>query len=369
MLDNTPLFKPFIHNKIELPNRIVMAPMTRNQAPGGQVNQKMIDYYVRRAEGGVGFIITEASCINHAAASGYPNVPFIGRDNTLEGWRQLVDAVHAAGSKIAVQLWHVGGIRKPGIEPGGELPGYSPSGMIRPGKVTGHTMSATDIQEVIAAYAQAASQARDAGFDAIEIHGAHGYLIDQFFWSGTNQRDDAYGGSMPNRSQFGIEVTQAIRAAVGEDMALIMRFSQWKQQDYAAQLCTTPEQLGEFVLPLRDAGIDFFHCSERRFWEPQFDGSDLNLAGWVKKITGLPVITVGSIGLDNDFLPDSRAEIFGEGGTANIDGLIERLEAGEFDLAAVGRALIANPDWANKVRDDASDQLVAFEKEMLFSLK
>ena len=98
-------------------------------------------------------------------------------------------------------------------------------------------------------------------------------------------------------------------------------------------------------------------------------GKHTRRAGWVKKITGLPVITVGSIGLDNDFLPDSRAEIFGEGRTANIDGLIERLEAGEFDLAAVGRALIANPDWANKVRDDASEELVAFEKEMLFDLQ
>lgn len=362
------LFKPFKLGNLELNNRIVMAPMTRTYSPGNVPNDMVVEYYKRRAEGGVGLIVTEGTFINHKAAIAYPNVPAIYGEKALAGWKRVVDAVHAAGGKIAPQLWHVGGVRKPGVEPGGDTPGYSPSGMAFPGKVTGHAMTKEDIAEVVAGFAQAAKDSKDVGFDAIELHGAHGYLIDQFFWEGTNQRDDEYGGSMENRSRFAIEIIKAVREAVGPEYPIILRFSQWKQQDYTARLCETPELLEAFLKPLSEAGVDIFHCSQRRFWEPEFEGSDLNLAGWTRKITGKPAITVGSVGLNADFLPDDGFVDFKEAEPASLDNLIERMGNDEFDLVAVGRALIANPDWANQVENGNFDKLAAYEKDMLKTL-
>ena len=362
------LFSPITLGTLELPNRVAMAPMTRGFSPNNAPNDLMVEYYRRRAAGGVGLIITEGTCVGHKAASGYPNIPMIAGDEALAGWKKVVDAVHAEGGKIAPQLWHVGGIRRPGIKPGGDLPGYSPSGMAVPGKVTGHAMTKEDIEDVINAFVQAAIDAKSIGFDAVEIHGAHGYLIDQFFWEGTNQRDDEYGGDLAQRSRFAIELISRMRSAVGPDFPIILRWSQWKQQDYTAKLATTPEALDAFLTPLSDAGVDIFHCSSRRFWEPEFEGSDINLAGWVKKLTGKPTITVGSVGLNVDFLPEDGSADFCAAEPASLDNLIKRLDNNEFDLVAVGRALIANPEWANKIRDDQADSLTAYSKEFLGEL-
>ena len=363
------LFTPVDLGKLSVKNRIAMAPMTRTYSPGNIPNEAVVSYYQRRAEGGVGLIITEGTFVNHEAASGYPNVPAFYGKEALAGWKKVVDAVHAAGGKIAPQLWHVGAIRRPGIMPGGDTPGHSPSGMAKPGKVTGHVMTQDDIDNVVAAFAQAAADAKEIGFDAIELHGAHGYLIDQFFWDGTNQRTDGYGGDLAQRSRFALEIVRAVRAAVGDDFPIIFRFSQWKQQDYSVRLCETPEALQAFLTPLAEAGVDIFHCSTRRFWEPEFEGSDLNLAGWARKLTGKPTITVGSVGLNADFLPEDGTADFKAAEPASLDRLIERAERNEFDLVAVGRALIANPDWANQVAEGQTEGLVAFEKKMLQELR
>ncbi|MEW9673563.1 hypothetical protein [Ammoniphilus sp. 3BR4] len=131
--------------------------------------------------------------------------------------------------------------------------------------------------------------------------------------------------------------------------------------DYTAKLAKTPDELARFLAPLADAGVDVFHCSTRRFWEPEFEGSELNLAGWTKKLTGKPTITVGSVGLDGEF-----TKLLTEGASANtahLDGLIERLERGEFDLVAVGRALMNDPEWASKVRDGRTEELIPFSAE------
>lgn len=364
----TDLFSPYSIGNLTLKNRVLMAPMTRSMSPGNVPNDDVVEYYRRRAAGGVGLIITEGTCVGHKAASGYPNVPFVAGDEALAGWKKVVDAVHAEGGKIAPQLWHVGGIRKPGVEPGGDLPGYSPSGMAFPGKVTGHAMTQQDIDDVVEAFAQSAADAERIGFDAVEIHGAHGYLLDQFFWEGTNQRDDNYGGSLENRTRFACEIIRAIRERVSEDFPIIFRFSQWKQQDYTARLAETSEELGEFLNFLVNAGVDIFHCSQRRFWEAEFAGSELNLAGWAKKLTGKDAITVGSVSLNADFLPEGSDKVFKDGEIASLDGLIKMLDNNEFDLVAVGRALIANPDWANRVQEGQLENLNAFNKTMLASL-
>lgn len=368
MTDSSVLFRPFELGNLKLSNRIVMAPMTRSMSPGNTPGDEVIAYYQRRAAGGVGLIVTEGTCVDHIAANGYPNVPYFHGEERLAAWKKVVEAVHAEGGKIAPQLWHVGGMRKAGTMPEGDVNGYTPSGMNVPGKVNRQVMTKQDIDDVVAAFARGAADAKALGFDAVEIHGAHGYLVDQFFWEGTNQREDEYGGSLANRGRFAVEIISAVRAAVGPDFPIILRYSQWKQQDYAARLVTTPEQLEEFLAPLSAAGVDIFHCSVRRFWEPEFEGSDLNLAGWTRKITGKPAITVGSVGLSTDFIPEPGKTAFKDAEPASLDELERRMEAEEFDLVAVGRALIANPQWPNLVQAGRSGELQAFNVEMLGAL-
>ncbi|PKM30626.1 MAG: 12-oxophytodienoate reductase [Gammaproteobacteria bacterium HGW-Gammaproteobacteria-11] len=365
--DTSPLFASFQLGPMQLNNRIVMAPMTRNFSPNGVPTEQVAEYYRRRAESGVGLIITEGTTVGHCAANGYPDVPAFHGEEALAGWKKVVDAVHAVGGKIAPQLWHVGNVRRLGTPPDADVPGYGPMEKLKDGREVVHGMTKQDIQDVVQAFAQAAKDAQSIGFDAIELHGAHGYLIDQFFWEGTNQRTDEYGGSMENRGRFAVEIIRAVRAAVGPDYPVIFRFSQWKQQDYTARLAPTEALLEAFLKPLSEAGVDIFHCSQRRFWEPEFEGSDLNLAGWTRKITGKPCITVGSVGLDGEFLEfmvktDKVAQ------TANIDGLLERLGRNEFDLVAVGRALIVDPQWADKVREGRFTDILPFSREALKTL-
>ncbi len=362
------LFRPFPFGKRTLPSRIVMAPMTRSMSPGGVPTPEVAAYYRRRAEGGVGLIVTEGTTVDHPAASGYPAVPRIHGEDALAGWKRVVDEVHAAGGIIVPQLWHVGSVRKRGMEPDPEVPGHGPSAVPHPGVEDAETpveMSEADIADVIGAFGRAAADARRIGFDGVEIHGAHGYLIDQFFWERTNRRTDRWGGDLAGRNRFGLEVVRAVRRAVGPDFPVILRFSQWKMGDYNGRLVETPEELERFLAPFVDAGVDIFHASTRRYREPEFPGSDLNLAGWTKKLTGKPAITVGSVGLDSDFLGAFAGK---SAAPAGLEDLLERLEREEFDLVAVGRALLADPEWPRKVREGRLHQIQPFTPECLGEL-
>jgi 2,4-dienoyl-CoA reductase-like NADH-dependent reductase (Old Yellow Enzyme family) len=165
-----------------------------------------------------------------------------------------------------------------------------------------------------------------------------------------------------------VEIVEAIRAAVGEEFSIVFRFSQWKQQDYNAKLCQTPEELATFLSLLSDAGVDIFHASTRRFWQSEFEGSDLNLAGWTKKLTNKPVITVGNVGLDTDFIGEGNKDLSGTSNPTGIDELLSRLNNDEFDLVAIGRALLVDPQWVNKIRDEAIDEIKPFSKKSLMSL-
>ena len=362
------LFTPFVLKSLTLQNRTVMAPMTRNFSPNYVPTEDVADYYRRRAEGGVGLILTEGTTVPHKASNGYERVPAMHGEAALAGWQRVVDAVHEAGGKIAPQIWHVGAVRRAGVGPEPEVPGYSPSGLFKPGKPNGHAMDTSDIAETIDAFAQAAANAKRVGFDAVEIHGAHGYLIDQFFWEGTNQRDDEYGGQLAERARFGADIIKAVRSEVGEDFPIILRYSQWKQQNYEARLADTPEQLGSFLQVFADAGVDAFHASTRRFWEPEFEGSALNLAGWSKQLTGKPAITVGRVGLDSAFVGDDNHDMSKQAEPAKLDDLISRLEADEFDLVAIGRALLVDPDWVRKIQQGELSALKPFTKDALRSL-
>jgi len=360
------LFRQFQLGSRSMRNRIVMAPMTRSHAPGGIPNEAMAAYYRRRAEGGVGLIITEGVIVDHPGASGYPDVPGITDERAIRGWKNIVEAVHAAGALIAPQLWHVGSIRQCGMKPHPEVGGFAPSAIRHPAQGPGaeapREMSHADIEAVIGSFARAAASAKMAGFDALEIHGAHGYLVDQFLWEKTNLRTDDYGGSLSRRLRFPVELVRAVRRAVGPGFPIIFRFSQWKQGAYRAKPARTPNELEEILGPLGDAGVDIFHASTRKYWKAEFPGSPLNLAGWAQKLSGKPAITVGSIGLNRDFL---SAFVGKSAGTAPIENLLERMEAGEFELAAVGRGLIADPDWPVKVREGRISELIPFTPSCL----
>jgi 2,4-dienoyl-CoA reductase-like NADH-dependent reductase (Old Yellow Enzyme family) len=267
---------------------------------------------------------------------------------------------------MAPQLWHMGVVAPHASGWLPPAPFEGPSGLVAPGKVGGVAMTELDIAKTIGSFAQAAASAKVLGFNAVEIHGAHGYLIDQFFWHPTNQRTDGYGGNtLAERSRFAVELIRAVRKAVGPDFPICLRISQWKLQDFAAKLATTPQEMAAWLVPLAQAGVDIFHCSQRRFWEPEFAESDLNFAGWAKKLTGKTTITVGSIGLSGDFI----AAFQGEKATPqSLDELLRRFDRGDFDLVAVGRALLADAAWARKIHEGRTGELRGFSKEALATL-
>ncbi len=353
-----PLFEPFKSGQLSLPNRIVMAPMTRRFSPGNTPTQEVAAYYRRRAEGGVGLITTEGTYVAHASAGNDTRTPRLD-DATFESWKTVVDGVHLAGGKISAQLWHIGiwPSSAPSIDP--SIPLIGPSGLTCTGARFGREATEADIEEMIAAYGRSAELAKRAGFDAIEIHAAHGYMIDQFFWSRTNVRTDRWGGDMAARARLAREIVRACRAAMGPDFPIIFRYSQWKIDDYKAKLADTPTELGTFLGYLVDAGVDIFHASTRRFWDAAFDGGDLTLAGWTRKLSGKPTIAVGSVGLNTDVTDKTTVTEH----VNNYERVEELYQRGEFDLIAVGRALLADPQWVSKMQHGDRRQIELYVAE------
>ncbi len=359
------LSRPFSVRGLTARNRIAMAPMTRQFSPDGVPGQDVADYYTRRAAADVGLIITEGTYVDHDSAGTSYRVPRFHGEAALDGWAHVADSVHRAGGAIIPQLWHVGVTRAEGAGPVPEAEPVGPSGVALNGEAKGRAMTQKDLDDVIAAFADAAAAAERLGFDGAELHGAHGYLIDQFLWSGTNRRTDAYGGDLVARTRFAAEIVAACRAAVSDAFPLFFRMSQWKADAYEAKLAATPQELDDLITPLAEAGVDVFHASTRRYWLPEFEGSDLNLAGWVKKISGRPTLTVGSVGLDGDFFSAFQGN---DSNVTGIEQLLDRMERDEFDMVAVGRALIADPAWAAKTLNGRTGDITPFAAEMLKTL-
>ncbi|NRB55997.1 MAG: NADH:flavin oxidoreductase [Salinicola sp.] len=362
-----PLFRPFQLKSLSLPNRIVMAPMTRNFAPRGVPDDDVVAYYRRRAQHGVGLILSEGTVIDRPSARNEPCIPFFHGEAALAGWQRVIDSVQAAGGRMGPQLWHVGAAASSKSNWTPEVPVESPSGLAGPDQSYGRAMTEEDIADTIDAFGRSAADAKRLGFDTVELHGAHGYLLDQFFWGATNLRSDGYGGSdLQTRSRFVAEVVAKVRAAVGEDMPIILRLSQWKQLDFSVRLVNSPDEMHDWLMPLVEAGADILHCSQRRFWEaefPEVDGEEgLNFAGWAKKLTGAATISVGSVGLSGDFAGAFAGE---SSSPASLDNLVRRLDRDEFDLIAVGRALLNDPEWVAKIREGDEGALLDFEKGAL----
>lgn len=247
-VDPGPLFAPFSLGRYKLTNRFVMAPMTRQFSPGGVPGENVAAYYARRAPH-VGLIITEGTYVDHPSAGSSHRVPrFYGAD-ALAGWTEVVRAVHAVGGRIMPQLWHLGAHRAPGAEPHPEAPVFSPSGVHADGSVVGEPATTAEIDALVASFARAGQEAARVGFDGIELHGAHGYGLDQFFWSRTNLRSDKYGATLGDRARIGAEVVAAIRNEVGPDFPIVYRYSQWKGTQFDARIADTPAELAALLTP------------------------------------------------------------------------------------------------------------------------
>lgn len=332
MLSLQRLFEPLVIKSMRLRNRVVMAPMVTNYASlEGEVTQRLIDYFVARARGGVGLIVVEASYVS-PDGKGFPTEVGIDRDELIPGLRRLVDAVHAEGAKIAIQLYH-GGRQTHAAVTGQPIVAPSPI----PDPVTQelpHELTLAEIAVVQAAFAAAAGRAKAAGFDAVEIHGAHGYLIAAFLSPFSNRRMDRYGGGLTGRARFAVEIVRQVRAAVGEEFPILFRMSGEEPVEGALTL----DQTRIIAQLLEEAGVDALHISVGNYPSlvqliPGQDverGSEVRLAAAIKQVVSVPVITVGR--LDEPLL---AAQVLADGSA---------------DLIALGRGLLADPAWPNKVQ-------------------
>ncbi len=368
------LFRPLTIRGMSLRNRIVMAPMTRVFASDDSVpTAAMAEYYRRRAAGEVGLIVSEGVTVDHPSASYDRNVPSLSTAAQAQGWRRVNEAVHGEGGKIAAQLWHVGRQRTLKKAPFPEAPTLSSSDLRSHAPSASGTpmakpraMTLGEIAETQLAFARSAAMAREAGFDAVEIHGAHGYLVDQFLWAEANHRTDDYGGGLDNRLRFAVELVAEVRKAVGPDYPVLFRFSQWKADDYHARIAETPQEMGHILGGLKAAGVDAFHASQRDHEEESFPPSHLNLAGWTEKLTGLPAISVGKVALTGEFTSSFRGEEFD---LRPLDGVIAQMERGDYSLIAIGRALIGDPELPRKIREGRYQEVIPFRREMLKTLE
>jgi len=365
-----PLFAPLTLRGLTLRNRFVMPAMQRGFMDDGAPTAQMVEYLRRCAAGGVGLVICESTSPDHP--SGYWQ-PVIGRldPGTLHAWQKVVDAVHGEGAAIFIQLWHPGAMRKVAADhPLAQLPALSPSGLIQAGRGNGRAMTHQDQDELRESYARAAKDAQRLGADGVELHAAHGYLMDQYLWAETNQRTDEYGGdALAQRARYPAQVAAAMRDAVGPDMVLSCRFSQFKEVDYGATIARDPEDLRGMICLLREAGVDLFNVSSRRFQKPEWPDSphpQWSIAEWTRSFTDAKVMTTGSIGLNvemfaNLFDDEEPSELSVR---RDLEELAARVARGTLDLVGVGRMHIANNDFVEKVRTGRLDELVLFSKHV-----
>lgn len=366
-VDLSPLFQPLQVRGVTLPNRFVMPAMQRGWVVKGVPSIEYVDYFRQRAERGVGLIIVECNWIDHPSAT-WHDIGTRPTPATMKIWEQCVRAVHDAGGKIFLQLGHEGAIRKETTTgPNPEARTLSPSGLYKAGAANGKAFDEEELKAIYDSFIRGATLGREVGFDGVEVHCAHGYLLDQFLWADTNVRSDRYGGStIGERARFPAEIVEGIRKVMGEDAPIGIRFSQWKECDYKAKIVESPEQLKQFVETMRAAGTDIFHASSRYFWHPEWEGSDMSLAGWTKSFTDAKVITVGSVGLSIDTMDNFFGQEEAKNtGADRLPDLLNRFSRGDFDLVAIGRSLIADPDWINKVCCGDYDKINVYTKQEL----
>ncbi|WP_299001888.1 alkene reductase [uncultured Shewanella sp.] len=342
------LFQPFtLNHTLQLTNRILMAPLTRCMSDANLVpTQDMVDYYARRADAGL--IISEATIIR-PDGQGYPNTPGLFTPEQITGWRKVTDAVHKNGGKIFAQLWHTGRVAHPHFFNNGTV--LAPSAIGIEGSVprmreltyiTPKAVTQDDIQQLIADYSQAAANAIDAGFDGIEIHGANGYLVDQFLHHDSNHRVDDYGGTPQNMSRFALEVVDAIIARIGHERTAL-RISPGAYFNMAGD--KRDRDVFDYLLPqLEQRNLAYLHIG---IFDDgmEFDYLEGRVSDYVRKRYQNTLVGVGS------YTPNMA-------NTAINDN--------KFDLIAVGRPFIANPDYVEKVKQ--GQPLTPYREDMLSTL-
>lgn len=367
------LFQPLEIRSLQLANRLAMSPMTRMGCPDALPDEVNREYYASRAAGGTGLVVTEGIGIDHPTSVDHSWIPRLDTPESVEAWREVTDAVHAAGGSIIAQLWHVGPLwganarfDKPNRDRLMEMRPMRPSGLWGTPGVTTYSersvarwapeiepMTEAEIAETIEAYARSAKLAMEAGFDGVTLHGGHGYLLDAFVWADTNRRTDSWGGDLAARVRYPAAVVAAVREAIGPDAPLFYRFSQHTQQDYRARKAETPEELGVYLGALAEAGVDLFDASTRRFSDPAFpelggDDGEVTLAGWARRLTGKASGAVGGVGIGTSLREQKAgAEVRP---SDNVDQVVDLMGRGEFDLISVGRLHLADPAIAGVLR-------------------
>jgi N-ethylmaleimide reductase len=336
------LFSPLKIGPFELAHRVVMAPLTRLRAEPGTLAPRALNeaYYAQRATPG-GLLIAEASPVL-PTGFGNPNVPGIYSDAQIAGWKRVVDAVHAKGGIIFLQLWHVGRVSHSSLQPGGVLP-VAPSAVaigadlkaaIADGKgaayETPRALTTDEVGAIVAAYGQAARNAKAAGFDGVEVHGANGYLVEQFLQSRSNQRTDRYGGSIENRARFLLEVTQAVIDVYGADRVGV-RLSPYGIANGSGE--AEPMPLYTFAIEeLNKFGIAYLH-----FIEPRSSGTGRADVNWQNVPSAMAL-----------FRPIWKGVLITAGGFVG-DTANAAIAEGHTDAIAFGRYFISNPDLPRRL--------------------
>ena len=330
------LFTQFQIKDFQLKNRIGVAPMTRMSAAADSIpRQDVLDFLIRRAKNGAGIVYTEAIVTDYESAQGYPGQARMLAQPQIDAWRPVVEEIQKQGALAIMQMFHCGRMAWPEVNPANRIVAPSAITPKQDNPMTEspypmpETMSRFDIEHVIAGFVETAKGAVEAGFDGIEVHGAHGYLINQFLSPYSNKRTDSYGGSVENRYRFAHEVIQAVHKVVPDDRLLIFRISNWGVADMEVSLFDTKEEYQQIIRLLSNESIDAISVSTYEYQEKAF-GSDKNMAQLTREVTELPVMICGGI-YDRASAEDALKDA---------------------DIVLSGKSLLLNPNWVEDVRGD-----------------
>lgn len=344
MSDNI-LFTPFQLKSLTLKNRIGVAPMTRMSSPGDSIpRQDVLDFLIRRAKNGAAIVYTEAIVTDYESAQGYPGQARMLTQRQIDAWQPVVKAIQNEGSVAIMQMFHCGRMSWPEINPANRVIAPSPITPKQNNPLTQKPypvpdeMTEFDINHVINGFVETAKGAVEAGFNGIEIHGAHGYLINNFLSSYSNQRTDSYGGSVENRFRFAHEVIQAVHKVVPEDRLLAFRISNWGVADMEVSLFESKAEYQAIIKMLSKEPIDVISVSTYGYKDKAF-GTDQNMAEITREVTDLPLMICGQI-YDRASAEDALKSA---------------------DIALSGKSILLNPHWVEDIR--AGKQLPLYKSE------
>ncbi len=329
------LFSSFQLNNFSLRNRIGVAPMTRMSSPGDSIpRHDVLAFLVRRAQNGAAIVYTEAITTDYESAQGYPGQSRMLAQRQIDAWEPVVQAIQKEGSIAVMQIFHCGRMAWPEINPANRVIAPSPLAPKQDNPMTGSpypvpdAMSQFDIDHVIQGFVETAKGAFAAGFDGVEVHGAHGYLLSQFLSSYSNQRTDGYGGSVENRYRFPHEIIQAVSKVVPEDRLLTFRISNWGVADMEVSLFESEEEYQQTIKLLSKEPIDAISVSTYEYKEKAL-GTEKNMAQLTREVSELPIMICGRI----------------------YDRISAEDALRDADVVLSGKSLLLNPNWVEDVRE------------------